>query len=243
MRIALSSSLKRPGVVILVASVLLALITVLWAANGWAQGGVVRGRVVDGQGRPVAGAEIGAFYRSYGGGQKLYGGSYNRQAVTGADGRYSISLAGLPPGEYLASGSFQSIDLVPENSNTFASNAQTVRNFSYRLVESSEDNSYGNGAILAVNNDIMDFTDLAGLELTVRSRETGQVYTKTVRRTGEGYAITGLPFGSFDVSARLHGRQMQIKPHNNASAPFAASTVLSVRKNDSTRVMYATIKP
>lgn len=240
MRTAPSSSLKRPSAALLVASILLAM---LWAANAWAQGGMVRGRVVDGAGRPVAGAEIGAYYRSYGGGQKMGGGSYARQAVTGADGRYSIPLNGLPPGEYLASGSYQSIDLVPENDRTFASNAQTTRNFTYRLVESSESNSYGNGAILAVSNAFGDFTDLAGLELTVRSRETGQVYTKTVRSTGEGYAITGLPFGAFDVTARLNGRPMRIKPQRDASGPFTASTILSVSKSDPSRVMYAAIKP
>ncbi|RZJ16547.1 MAG: carboxypeptidase regulatory-like domain-containing protein [Brevundimonas sp.] len=233
---------KGAGALVIVVALLLAATAALWG-TAQAQSGVVRGRVTDEAGRPVAGAQVGAFYQSFGGGQLLYGGSYNRQAVTGPDGRYSISLQGLPRGEYAASGDLNSISLLPENPTTFASNAVSVRNFTYRIVESTSENEYGNGAILAVANDIGEFTDLAGLELTLRSRETGQVYTKTVRRTGEGYAVTGLPFGSYEVSGRLNGRPVGIKPHSVDDDPFRSSVVLSVRPGDIPRVMRAMIKP
>lgn len=237
MRLSLSLPFRSPGVIF--SALLLAL---LWAGGCSAQSGAVQGRVVDEAGRPVAGAQMGAYYRSFEGGQKLYGGSYNRQVVTGADGRYSISLSGLPRGEYVVSGTYESIDLLPDNPATFASTVATVRNFTYRLVESTDDNAYGNGAILAVDTDIGDYTDLAGLELTLRSRETGKVYTKTVRRTGEGYAVTGLPFGAFDVSARLDGRPAQVKPYDG-DGPFAASVTLSVRSGAVPAVMRALVKP
>lgn len=242
MRTFLSSSFRSPGRLLAVASILLIGFAVLWAAACSAQSGGVRGRVIDDAGRPVAGAQMGVYYRSFEGGQRLYGGSYNRQARTGADGRYSLSLNGMPRGEYVVSGTFEGVDLLPENPDTFASTVATVRNFTHRLVETTDDNDYGNGAILAVDTDIGDYTDIEGLELTLRSRDTGRVYTKTVRRTGEGYAVTGLPFGAFDVSARLGGRSIGIRPYDG-DAPFGSSVALSVRAGAVPPVMRALVRP
>jgi hypothetical protein len=236
----LSSALSR--FVLAAASLLLVVTLVLWAAACTAQSGGVRGRVLDDSGRPVAGARMGVYYRSFEGGQRLYGGSYNRQTTTGPDGRYSFSLSGMPRGEYVVSGTFEGIDLIPENPATFASTVATVRNFAHRLVETTDDNDYGNGAILAVDTAIGDYTDLAGLELTLRSRDTGRTYTRTVRRTGEGYAVTGLPFGAFDVSGRMGGRAVGIRPYDG-DGPFSSSLILSVRQGAVPPVMRAQIRP
>jgi len=238
----LSSSLKAPAGLLIGAAVLVAALVMLFGGASEAQTGGVRGRVVDDAGRPVAGAQIGVYYRSFEGGQRLYGGSYNRQTRTGADGRYSVSLQGMPRGEYVVSGSLDGIDLLPDNPATFASTMAAVRNFTHRLVESTDDNDYGNGATLAVDTAIGDYTDLAGLELTLRSRESGRVFTKTVRRTGEGYAVTGLPFGAFDVSGRMGGRSVGIRPYDGEGA-FGPSVVLSIRPSAVPAVMRAQIKP
>lgn len=235
-------TLKWPAILLIAAAVLCASVIAFFGGASEAQSGGVQGRVVDEAGRPVAGAQIGVYYRSFGGGQLPYGGSYNRQTTTSADGRYSLSLRGLPRGEYVVSGSLDGIDLLPENPATFASTVATVRNFTHRLVESTDDNAYGNGAILAVDTAIGDYTDLAGLELTLRSSETGRVYTRTVRRTGEGYAVTGLPFGAFDVSGRMGGRSVGIRPYSGEGA-FGASVTLSVRPDAVPPVMRAQIKP
>lgn len=237
-----SSTLRIHSVLAVVGALFLAAVIALSAVACQAQSGGVRGRVVDGQGRPVAGAQIGVYYRSFEGGQRLYGGSYNRQTVTGADGRYSLSLTGLPRGEYVVSGSVNGIDLLPDNPATFASTVASVRNFTHRLVESTDDNAYGNGAILAVDTDIGDYTDLAGLELTIRARSTGQVYTRQVRRTGEGYAVTGLPFGEFEVSGRLAGRAVGMRPYSGEGS-FGPSVILSVRSGAVPPVMRAQVKP
>lgn len=237
----LSPLRTHAGLLIAVAA-FCAVAAALFGGASEAQSGGVRGRVVDDGGRPVAGAEIGVYYRSFEGGQRLYGGSYNRQTTTGADGRYALSLQGLPRGEYVVSGSKDGVDLLPDNPETFASTVATVRNFTHRLVETTDDNDYGNGAILAVDTDIGDYTDLAGLELTLRSRDTGQVYTRTVRRTGEGYAVTGLPFGAFEVSGRMGGRAVGIRPYSGEGA-FGASVTLSVRAGDVPPVMRAQVRP
>lgn len=235
-------SFKVASILAIAASVLFAAVLFLAGGASEAQSGGVRGRVVDDSGRPIAGAKIGVYYRSFEGGQRLYGGSYNRQTTTGADGRYSVSLQGMPRGEYVVSGTYEGIDLLPANPATFASTTAAVRNFTHRLVESTDDNDYGNGATLAVDTDIGDYTDLAGLELTLRSRETGRVYTKTVRRTGEGYAVTGLPFGSFEVSGRMNGRAVGIRPYSGEGS-FGPSVTLSIRVGAVPAVMRAQIRP
>lgn len=211
----------RTWALVIVAAVLATLGgTLAMAQNG---GGVVRGRVVDDGGRPVAGATITATYQSMQGGSLLYGGKYNRKATTGADGRYSISLKGMPLGEYATSGSYNGIDLLPDTKARFAGNAQTVRNFRAAIVESTDDNDYGNGGIFVAENDFGDYTELEGLQVTLTSLKTGQTYVKSVRRTGEGWTVTGLPYGGYRATARFNGRPVQLKLWGPGDHDFAAS--------------------
>jgi len=185
-----------------------------------AKAGTVSGRVTDQSGAPVAGVNIEVVYQTYNSDDLPYGGaSIKESAVTDRDGRYSISTDNLPPGEYSAN-AFQTItnggreiniDFQPEDKSTFASNADTVRNFTGGYYESSDDNAYGNGGIFVVNNAIGDFTDLTGAEVTLVNAETSQSYTKTVRSTGEGLVVTGLPFGTYHASVTLNGQPLQIK--------------------------------
>lgn len=205
--------------------------------------GGVHGRVLDAQGRPVAGAEMRAYYSSYGGGQLQHGGTYNRGAITDRDGRYSISLRGLPPGLYYVSGAKDGVDLLPETPGTFGSNTTATRNFTQNLVETSSDDDYGNGAIFVAENALTDSTDLSGLEVTLRSRSGGQTITRTVRRTGEGQTITGIPFGAWEISARLNGRAVRIKAHEDWNGAFQSSVVMSGRPGVGERVMRAMIQP
>lgn len=208
-----------------------------------AKGGVVRGRVTDEGGRPVAGATVTATYQSYGGGALQYGGRYNRQATSGADGRYAIALNGLPPGEYSASASWKSVDLIPENDANFASNAQTVRNFRYAVVERTADSEYGNGGMVAIENEIGDYeTNLADVVVTATPRNGGPAITRPVRQTGEGWIITGLPFGAYTVSATYNGRPMRVKlwGSQHFNDPFVASVGGSV--DSSKRVLRIGVK-
>ena len=219
-------------------------VAVVAACSAQAQSaGGVRGRVVDEQGRPVAGAEMRAYYSSYGGGQLQYGGTYNRGAVTDRDGRYSISLQGLPRGLYYVSGTKDGVDLIPERDETFGSHVMSVRNFTHGIVETTADDDYGNGAIFVAENSLTDFTDLTGLEVTLRSRENGRVITKTVRRTGEGQTVTGIPFGAYEISARLNGRPVRIKAHEDWDGAFTASVVMTARPGVGDRVMRTMIQP
>jgi hypothetical protein len=188
--------------------------------GGGASAGTVSGRVTDQSGNPVAGVNVEVVYQTYNSGDLPYNGaSIKETAVTDGDGRYSISTDSLPPGEYSAN-AFQmltnggkeiNIDFQPEDGSTFAGNADTIRNFTGGYYESSEENPYGNGGIFVVNNAIGDFTDLTGAEVTLVDAETGQSYTRTVRATGEGLVVTGLPFGTYTATVTLNGQPLQIK--------------------------------
>lgn len=181
--------------------------------------GTVTGIVVDEQGEPLAGVHVEVVYQTYNADKLIgYGASIKAESLTGPDGRYSIDTGHLPPGEYSAhayqvivnGGRETNIDAVADDLATFAGNTDTIRNFTASIIESSDEMPYGNGGIFVVNNAIMDYTDLTAAEVTLVSVETGATYVKTVRSTGEGLAVTGIPLGTYRATVRLDGRPMQI---------------------------------
>lgn len=182
--------------------------------------GTVSGIVTDESGTPLAGVNVEVVYQTYSSDDLPYGGeSIKQSAVTDESGRYAISTDGMPPGEFSANayqvvengGKQVNIDFRPQDPSTFAGNADTVRNFTGGFVESTPDNPYGNGGIFVVGNDIGDFTDLSSAEVTLTHAETGRTYVKTVRPTGEGLVVTGIPFGTYRAEVRVGGRPMQIR--------------------------------
>jgi hypothetical protein len=185
-----------------------------------ADAGSVSGIAVDTNGAPLAGVHVEVVYQTYRADQLNNSGeSIKQTAITDADGRYTISTDNLPPGEYAANayrvstdgGQQRNIDLVAEDNATFPGNADTLRNFTATLVESSEEQPYGNAGVFVLNNAIADFTDLSGAEVTLVNTTSGETFVKTVRSTGEGLVITGIPFATYRASVRLNGQPLQIK--------------------------------
>ena len=201
------------------------MIRVLLAAALWcgalpAVAGSVSGIVVDEAGAPLAGVNVEAVYQTYRADQlNTAGESIKRGAVTGADGRYAISTDGMPLGEYAANayqevvngGQTMVIDLAADDGTTFAHNDDVVRNFTGGVIEMSEDMPYGNAGVFVLNNAIGDFTDLSTAVVTLTNAETGRVLVKTLRPTGEGLTITGIPFGTYTVTVALDGQPLQVK--------------------------------
>jgi hypothetical protein len=219
--------MNRLGGIVVAAAALLARV-------GVAAAGSVSGQAVDEDGAPLAGIHVEVVNGSYQSEQILgYGASIKAETVTGADGRYRIDTDDLPPGEYSAhayrvvlnGGRQLDVDLVAEDSSAFASNAATIRNFAAIMIESSEALPYGNGGVFIVNNAIGDFTDLGAAEVTLASVETGKTYVKTVRSTGEGLAVTGIPFGTYRASVKVAGQPMQIALWGPDSGAFSSSVV------------------
>ena len=197
--------------------------------------GSVSGRVTDASGAPLAGVHVDVVYQTYRADQLMtYGESIKKSAITDADGRYSLSTDDLPPGEYAANayqvvangGAEANTDFAPENGSTFAGNDDTVRNFTGGIIESSEQLPYGNAGILVLNNAIGDFTDLSAAEVGLVHVETGRVYVKRVRPSGEGLVATGIPFGTYRVTVGLAGRPMQIRLWGPGEADTFSSEVV-----------------
>lgn len=187
------------------------------------QAGWVVGKVVDQQGRPVAGAKIFVRYQSFGGGRAgRYGGSIGVDAVTGPNGTYRAKVGNLAPGEYNVTGKAIinqdgqriEMDLTPEDSSNFASTSATVRNFRVGYAETTEDSNYGTGGMVLVDNGIGDYTPREEVQLILIPANGGAPITRPLRNTGEGWVATGLPFGTYEVMAKHNGRAMLIKGKN-----------------------------
>lgn len=182
--------------------------------------GTVSGTVTDDNGAPLAGVTIEVVYQTYNSDDLPYGGeSIKRSATSDGKGRYAISTDGMPSGEYSANayqvvengGREINIDFRSDDASAFAGNADTVRNFTGGFVESTPDDPYGNGGIFVLNNDIGDFTDLSAAEVTLTHVETGRVFQKTVRSTGEGLVVTGVPFGTYRAEVKVNGQRLQMR--------------------------------
>jgi len=192
----------------------------LWCGALPAFAGTVSGVVVDEAGAPMAGVHVEVVYQTYRAEElNTAGASIKRSAVTGPDGAYSISTDGMPLGEYAAhafeevvnGGQTMIVDLAADDGTTFAQNADVVRNFTGGIIEMSEDMPYGNAGVFVLNNAIGDFTDLSGAMVTLTNVETGKVLVKTLRPTGEGLTITGIPFGTYEVRVSLDGEPLRVK--------------------------------
>lgn len=197
-----------------------------------AQRGSVSGRVVDEQGRPVAGAEIYVNYQSFGGGRAMqYGASHQRGTKTGPNGTYRIRIADMAPGEYSVSGYAKlqvgdqqmQVDLIVDNEANFASTAATVRNFRLGYVEGKNGSDYGVGGIVLVQTAVMDFTPLDEVEVTMVPSRGGASLTRRLRQTGEGWVATGVPFDDYRVSVRHQGRRLLVR--DGGSGPWVDSFV------------------
>jgi hypothetical protein len=195
-----------------------AMISALFAQAAFA--GTVSGTATDENGTPLPGVTIEVVYQTYNSDDLPTGGeSIKQSTVTDDSGRYAISTDSMPPGEYSANayqvfengGREINIDFRADDSSTFASNAETVRNFTGGFVESTPDNPYGNGGIFVLNNDIGDFTDLSTAEVTLTHVETGRIFQKTVRSTGEGLVVTGIPFGTYRAEVQVNGQPLQMR--------------------------------
>lgn len=174
--------------------------------------GAVQGQVADEQGRPVADAEVTVRYQSNPGGVSI-----SRSARTDRQGRYRIDLRQLP-GVWTAhakatltiDGSRMTVDLVPDNSAPFAGNVGAVRNFRLRFVEQTPDDAYGVGGMLVVQSAVGDYTPLDEVTVTLHPVDGGTPVEKRLRRTGEGWVVTGLRPVSYHVAANHRGRPMLV---------------------------------
>jgi len=180
----------------------------------------VTGRVSGPDGQGVAGITVEAIYQNYTADDLLtYGSSIKAIATTDAAGRYRIELGSLPAGEYRAhayrsvvnGGRVLDMAMLPETNLPFTGNADAVRNFTDTLIESSPDLPYGNAGIFLLQNAVLDYTDLAGAEVTLVPLDGGAASTRPVRSTGEGLVVTGIAYGRYRAGVSLDGAPLQLR--------------------------------
>lgn len=181
--------------------------------------GTVTGIVTDENGAPVVGVNIEVVYQTYNSDDLPTGGESIKQTVTSAeDGSYSVSTSGMPPGIYSAhayqvvvNGSRQvNLDFRIDDDTTFGSHEDVVRNFKGGFYESTPEDPYGNGGVFVLERSFETDIDLAGSEVTLTNTETGQTIVKTVRSSGEGLIVSGVPFGTYRAAVSLNGQPLQI---------------------------------
>ena len=196
--------------------------------------GTVTGLVTDENGAPVAGVNIEVVYQTYNSDDLPYGGESIKQTVTSAeDGSYSASTENMPPGIYSAhayqvviNGSRQvNLDFRIDDEATFGSHEDVVRNFKGGFYESTPDDPYGNGGVFVLERSFETDIDLAGSEVTLTNTQTGQKIVRTVRPTGEGLVVTGVPFGTYRAEVSLDGQPLQISLMGPGIAEDYASSV------------------
>lgn len=181
--------------------------------------GTVSGLVTDDGGAPVAGVTVEVVYQTYSSDDLPYGGeSIKQSTVTDSSGRYSLSTDTMPPGIYSANayqvvtnGSRQvSIAFRTDDKATFGGHEEVTRNFTGGFYESTPDDPYGNGGVFVLERSIETDIDLSGAEVTLTDTANGRTIVRTVRSTGEGLVVTGVPFGTYRAEVSLEGRSLQI---------------------------------
>lgn len=172
--------------------------------------GVVKGRVVDGQGQPVANAEIIASSTDY----------YNKTttAYTNANGIYRMQLpTGVAEGSYSASGTVTikyqgktfKMALYEENTRVFSAYDGAVRNFVFRLTGKrtvdDDESAAPLGGTLQVHHQV-DNVVWENLELTLEpvgplvDGSTGQKLVRTM--PAHDYYLRDIPVGQYKITAR-----------------------------------------
>ncbi|MEZ0608009.1 carboxypeptidase-like regulatory domain-containing protein [Fibrella sp. WM1] len=175
-----------------------------------AEKGVVKGRVVDGQGQPVANAQIIANSTDY----------YNKTttAYTDANGVYRMQLpTGVAEGSYSASGTVTikyhgknfKMALYEENTRVFSAYDGAVRNFVFRLTgkrtANDDDTAKPLGGSVQVHHQV-DNVVWENLELTLQpvgplvDGSTGQTIIRTMP-AHDNY-LRDIPVGQYAITAR-----------------------------------------
>lgn len=170
---------------------------------------VVRGRVVDGQGRPIAGAQIIVDN------EFLY--NSNVTGRTAADGTYRIQLPRVASTWNVTAKMMRTVngravemDLHPDNPDSFAGNQGAVRNFSLRTSGARPGGgSYGASAI--VYTPAVSMLDQREVTLTFTPSGGGAPITAPVVSTPDGYGVRDLPLGLYTITGRTPRGPVRIR--------------------------------
>ncbi|MBB6097479.1 hypothetical protein HNR42_000896 [Deinobacterium chartae] len=172
---------------------------------------VLSGRVVNTEGKPVAGARIlldsTLLYNS------------NTFVRTGRDGRYRIDIPRMYASPWHAYAEMETtyhgrryrFDLHPENPDDFVGQTGAIRNFRWTLTGEKTGRLYGRyGGSLYIDPEVMSNIDRSDVEVTLTpdgpliDGSKGQVLRRRVGSGGgEFHEVPDLPIGRYKITARL----------------------------------------
>ncbi|MFC0213499.1 stalk domain-containing protein [Paenibacillus chartarius] len=183
--------------------------------SGGAEPYVVKGMAVDGQGKPLAGAEIVA--------DNLLLYNSNAIAITDAEGRYRIELPPIAVTWNMSAsikrkmngGEFE-VQLTPDVDQPFAGNTGAVRNFTWDSSAPRPEGCYScAGKVLLYMADYADPDDpllpppdRERVELTLipdgplLDGSSGKTITAYGENSGDGFGLQDVPFARYTISAR-----------------------------------------
>lgn len=174
------------------------------------EAGFAKGLVLDGGGRPVAGAKVVV-------GSTVY---YNANIIgtTDASGRYRLRLTPDDSWRAYASisrtfeGQIYTLDLHPEPSNTFTSADGGIQNFEWKLTGEKSGGKHGTygAAVLATPVDDTFETDTKAqyVQLTLEpvgaliDGSAGRIITAMVQPSSNGTGVFDVPIGRYRATAK-----------------------------------------
>ncbi|WP_066942090.1 carboxypeptidase-like regulatory domain-containing protein [Microtetraspora fusca] len=195
------------------------------AGVGEIEPGVLKGRVVDGKGKPLAGVQVVADN------QLLY--NSNLIVPTDADGFYRVETNVATTFHVTATvtrqynGQTYSLDLAPDDDNSFAGPTGAIRNFTWKLTGQRADGLGVHGSSVLIYLDYRDPQDPEAylqdenVELTLTPEgplidgSQGSTITRKSSRTGDGSGVHDVPVGRYRITATYEGRPLRVKPRNS----------------------------
>ncbi len=181
--------------------------------------GFITGKVVDQNGKPIKGAEIVADNTL----------SYNSNLLgySGPDGTYRIEIGTLAATWNVTAtlklqdnGSQATVRLTPDNAQVVPGGLHGggVRNFTYRPKSSTPENPYGAVGVINVQRGIGQYgVDESSITLTITpvgalaDGSAGRRLVVKPVRTGDGWIVPDVMFGTYTVSATMNGAPLKIR--------------------------------
>lgn len=219
--------------------------------------GVVQGKVVDTQGRPLAGAKVilDVWNHSDGLNTDHSTNSYDDtdvRAITNASGAYSVRVG---PGGWRVYGTIErrfngqtySMILHPQNPAWVPGNQGGVRNLAWRLsgpIPDEMGGGYYGGTLKVVTTYESSFRDDQYPNLQVQltpvgpliDGSAGQVLTRRPDRDG---VIQDVPIGRYTMQVRLNGRPVSMRMDDNTS-PFGNTVTVDFKNKADSSWSYCT---
>ncbi len=189
--------------------------------------GFITGTVVNEAGQPMPGVEVIA--------DNTLAYDSNLIVYTDAKGHYTIDVRLLPTTWNVTArkalqyqGYDVSVSLLPKNPEVVAGRVGGVRDFVLKPKAVTNSDPYGNLALVLVEPAVGEYSiDFAAVTLTLTPQgkladgSTGRAHAFKLIRTGSGWAIPNIMWGTYNVQATLNGQPLEVRRRASGLNDFA----------------------